>query len=114
MGSWHNLCFSFPLDITAVPREIKNNAYAKFAGQIRRIMGWICASAISTASRDSIQKVYFILLRSSISPVLVYLFTDKERCMVLSLFILANYYRKRRSHVYNNACKKQVQYYNIQ
>ena len=41
MGSWHNLCFSFPLGITAVPREIKNNAYAKFAGQIRRIMGYV-------------------------------------------------------------------------
>ena len=113
MGSCHNLCFSFPLDITAVPREIKNNAYAKFCGANKAHYG-ICASAISTASRDSIQKVYFILLRSSISPVLVYSFTDKERCMVLSLFILANYYRKRRSHVYNNACKKQVQYYNIQ
>ena len=26
----HNLCFSFLLGITAVPREIKSNAYAKF------------------------------------------------------------------------------------
>ena len=26
----HNLCFSFLLGITAVPREIENNAYAKF------------------------------------------------------------------------------------
>ena len=28
----HNLCFSFLLGITAVPREIENNAYAKFGG----------------------------------------------------------------------------------
>ena len=26
----HNLCFSFLLGITAVPRETENNAYAKF------------------------------------------------------------------------------------
>ena len=26
----HNLCVSFLLGITAVPREIENNAYAKF------------------------------------------------------------------------------------
>ena len=26
----HNLCFSFLLGITAVPREIENNSYAKF------------------------------------------------------------------------------------
>ena len=26
----HNLCFSFLLNITAVPRQIENNAYAKF------------------------------------------------------------------------------------
>ena len=25
----HNLCFSFPLSITAVPREIEDNVYAK-------------------------------------------------------------------------------------
>ena len=29
----HNLCFSFLLGITAVPREIENNAYAKFWGR---------------------------------------------------------------------------------
>ena len=28
----HNLCFSFLLGTTAVPREIENNAYAKFGG----------------------------------------------------------------------------------
>ena len=37
----HNLCLSFFLGITAVPREIESNAYAKFwiLGQIRSIMG---------------------------------------------------------------------------
>ena len=28
----HNLCFSFLVGITAVPREIENHAYAKFRG----------------------------------------------------------------------------------
>ena len=38
----HNLFFSLLLDITVIPREIENNAYAKFeggGGQIRCIMG---------------------------------------------------------------------------
>ena len=38
----HNLCFSLLLGITATPREIENNACAKFegwGGQIRHIMG---------------------------------------------------------------------------
>ena len=35
----YNLCFSFLLGITAVPRAIENNAYANFEGQIRYIMG---------------------------------------------------------------------------
>ena len=41
-----NLCFSLLLGITAIPREIENNACAKFeggvgggGGQIRHIMG---------------------------------------------------------------------------
>ena len=29
----HNLCFSFLMDMTAVPREIENSAYAKFWGR---------------------------------------------------------------------------------
>ena len=32
-------CFSFLLGITAFPREIENNAYAKFGGQTSCIMG---------------------------------------------------------------------------
>ena len=35
----HNLCFPFLLGITAVPREIENNTYAKFGGQMKSIMG---------------------------------------------------------------------------
>ena len=34
-----NLCFSFLPGITAVQTEIENDAYAKFWGQLRRIMG---------------------------------------------------------------------------
>ena len=37
--NFRNLCFSFLLGITGVPREIENNAYAKFGEQIRCIMG---------------------------------------------------------------------------
>ena len=32
LGDLHNLCFSFLLGITAVLRDIENNAYAKFWG----------------------------------------------------------------------------------
>ena len=39
--SWHNLCFSFLLGITAVPREIKTMLMQNFAGQIRCIMGYV-------------------------------------------------------------------------
>ena len=31
----HNLCFSFLLSITAISREIENNAYVKFEGLVR-------------------------------------------------------------------------------
>ena len=45
--SLHNLsgCFSFLLDITAVPREIENNAYAKFWAANKVHYGR-CASAV--------------------------------------------------------------------
>ena len=40
----HNLCFSFLPGITAVPREIENNAYAKFwgckEGALREMWKW--------------------------------------------------------------------------
>ena len=46
-----NLCFSFLLDITAIPREIKNNAYAKFWGANkvpfgRCASGKLCGSVV--------------------------------------------------------------------
>ena len=37
----YNLCLSFLLGITAAPREIENNACAKFWGQITCIMGGV-------------------------------------------------------------------------
>ena len=39
----HDLCFSFLLDITAVLREIENNAYAKF-GRPNKVHYGRCAS----------------------------------------------------------------------
>ena len=41
----HNLCFSFFLGITAVPREIESNAYAKFWGESKVHYGR-CASGV--------------------------------------------------------------------
>ena len=35
----HNLCFSFLLGITAVPREIENKAYTKVFGEKKVITG---------------------------------------------------------------------------
>jgi len=37
----HNLCFPFPLGITVVPRETEDNAYAKFWGANKGIMGHV-------------------------------------------------------------------------
>ena len=39
----HNLCCSFLLGITAIPREIENNAYAKFGGA-NKVRSGRCAS----------------------------------------------------------------------
>ena len=41
----YNLCFSFLLGITAVPREIENNAYTKFWRANKVHYGW-CASDV--------------------------------------------------------------------
>ena len=43
----HNLWFSFLLGITAVPREIENNAYAKFWG-VDQVHYGRCASGVSS------------------------------------------------------------------
>ena len=75
----HNLCFSFLLGITAVPREIENNAYANFVGgvggrgegQIRCIMGdvqvaysairliWHISSSFTLRRKSTIATYYF-------------------------------------------------------
>ena len=39
----HSLCFPFLLGITAVPRKIENNAYAKFWGA-NKVHRWRCVS----------------------------------------------------------------------
>ena len=41
----HNLCFSFLLAITAVPREIESNAYAKFL-RTNKVHYGRCASGL--------------------------------------------------------------------
>ena len=42
----HNLCFSFLLGLTAVLREIENNAYAKFWRAINKVHSERCASSV--------------------------------------------------------------------
>ena len=60
----YNLCLSFPLSITAVPREIENNAYAKFGEQIRCIMGNVeVAYCAKRSERKPVASSY--LLRTS-------------------------------------------------
>ena len=43
----HYLCFSFLLGITAVPREIENNAYAKFCGANKVQYGSSASSVVN-------------------------------------------------------------------
>ena len=46
----HNLCFSFLLGIIAIPREIENNAYAKFWGT-NKVHYRRCASGVWAISK---------------------------------------------------------------
>ena len=78
MGSWHNLCFSFPLDITAVPREIKNNTYAKFAGQIRRIMGYVQVPYLQLAEIQFKKCTSFYYVRLLVQSSFIYLLIRKD------------------------------------
>ena len=48
-----NLCVSFLLGITVVPREIENNAYAKFWGANKMHYGR-CASGIYMSNYSSV------------------------------------------------------------
>ena len=54
----HNLCFSTLLGITAVPREIENNAYAKFWGQIRCIMGDV--QVVNESLKSKFSFIHFV------------------------------------------------------
>ena len=62
----HSLCFSFLLGITAVPREIENNAYAKFWGQRRCIMGnlEVAYAVIAFTALNIISSTIYVFLRS--------------------------------------------------
>ena len=57
----HNLCFSFLLGATAVPREIENNAYAKFGGQINGR----CARGVFKNTADTPTKVIGFILNDT-------------------------------------------------
>ena len=72
----HNLCFSFFLGITAVPREIENNASAKFWGANKVL-------------KEDVQVAYeglvaYRLFSLRIQPLLV----AKSILMVFSLFFI--------------------------
>ena len=54
----HNLCFSTLLRITAVPREIENNAYAKFWGKIRCIMGDV--QVVNESLKSKFSFIHFV------------------------------------------------------
>ena len=56
----HKHCFSFLLGITAVPREIENNAYARFWGEIKCIMGnvQVAYGVACSRLRDSGEKSF--------------------------------------------------------
>ena len=54
----HNLCFSTLLGITTVPREIENNAYAKFWGQIRCIMGDV--QVVNESLKSKFSFIHFV------------------------------------------------------
>ena len=54
----HNLCFSTLLGITAIPREIENNAYAKFWGQIRCIMGDV--QVVNESLKSKFSFIHFV------------------------------------------------------
>ena len=58
---FHNFCFSFLLGITAVPREIENNAYANIfflgggggrEGEVNKVDYGKCATDVSISSTD--------------------------------------------------------------
>ena len=63
----HNICFSFPLGITAVPREVENNRARETKFHIcARRQTWIC----TTWPRLSFTFYYFYAKISRFAPVL--------------------------------------------
>ena len=86
----HNLCFPFLLGITAVPREIENNAYAKLGGGANKVHYGECGSGVfrpqgflkmaddQTGSvRDICSKVA-VLIDSNPWTLSVWLLTDHQ------------------------------------
>ena len=77
----HNLCFSFLLGITAVPRAIENNAYAKFWGANKVHYGR-CASGIGAFSTHKLTR------QSNRTPIVPFSFcSDNFLCISGSLIL---------------------------
>ena len=67
----HNLCCSFLLGITAVPREIENNAYAKFGGAYK-VRSGRCASGEYTDEKKNLacmanQNKFYYFIRMAVN-----------------------------------------------
>ena len=73
----HNLCFSFPLGITAVPRETENNAYATFWGGKQGAL-WEMYKWRITMEKE----LFFILRREAVKPFFLKVLpkTDDKHC----------------------------------
>ena len=72
----HNLCFSFPLGITAIPRETENNAYATFWGGKQGALWEMCKWRITMEN-----ELFFILRREAVKPFFKVLpKTDDKHC----------------------------------
>ena len=82
----HNLCFLFLFCIIAIPREIENNAYAKFCGE-EGGGGWANEMHYGKCGSGSVEdeKVlkYITLFRATLSILLPGL----GRCLVLKPYI---------------------------
>ena len=80
----HNLCFSFPLGITALPREMRNNDYATFflgggggwGGGEQGALWEMCKWRITMEN-----ELFFILRREAVKPFFKILpKTDDKHC----------------------------------
>ena len=77
----HNLCFSFLLGNTSVPREIENNAYAKFWGA-NKVHHGRCARGVGIFS------TYKLTRQSNRTPIVPFCFcSDHFVCICCGLIL---------------------------